>query len=88
VADLGVEQVTGAGAALGQGADLDDLRVDVAGVADPLKDRTCLVLTSLGDEPVRALVLEVHPEEHQNRRDRSQAEHQPPVLGGCQPVVD
>jgi hypothetical protein len=33
-------------------------------------------------------VLEEHAGEHQDRRDRGQAEHQPPVLAGRQSVVD
>jgi hypothetical protein len=33
-------------------------------------------------------MLEQHAREHQDRRHRGQAEHQPPILGGCQPVVD
>jgi hypothetical protein len=37
---------------------------------------------------VRALALEEHAGEHQDRGDGGQAEHQPPVLAGRQPVVD
>jgi hypothetical protein len=40
------------------------------------------------DQPVRALVLEEHAREHQDRLDGRQAEHQPPVLAGRQSVVD
>jgi hypothetical protein len=71
----------------GQVADLGDLGLDIGVLADTAQDRAGLVLAALGDEPVRAFALEQHADEHQDRRDRGQGEHQPPVLGRGQAVV-
>jgi hypothetical protein len=66
------EHLAEAGVAFGQFAYLGDLSVDVTLAAHAVQDLTRLVLAALGNQPVRALVLEEHAGEHQDRRHRGQ----------------